>query len=157
MKFYNAYFSRDKKNKIDDVVVIKEGFSLTALILGPLWFLYHKMWQEFFTLILLKMAISIMGNFLPTFDRLVMEIIVMFLVALNANYWYAQSLLKKDYKFLTIIGGLNKDDALFNVAKQHQTTTFRDGRSFAQDLLNPRHADYFAFRFFRMFRRKKTA
>ena len=57
MKFYNGLIKFDGEGKIQDIVMIDDGFSFGCLFFAPLWFLFHKMWQEFFGIIISTLSI----------------------------------------------------------------------------------------------------
>ena len=42
MKIYNVFIKEDKSGKIEDVVVLKDGFSLVAFIFTPLFALLQN-------------------------------------------------------------------------------------------------------------------
>ena len=100
MKIYNALIKKNKEGKIEDVILLKEGFSFFAFLFSGLWFLYHKMWSEFLAILLVNFLIAYMENFSPAIDKILLEISFIFLVALNANYWLCEHLKKKDYNFV---------------------------------------------------------
>lgn len=156
MKLYSAYIKRNKRNKIDDLILVKEGFSFWALIFGPIWFIYHKMYNEFIALAALNLIIS-QSSFIFNFsDRVLLELVVVFLVAINANYWYGLKLQKNGFKLVNIIHAKNKDLALFSFIDNYRTTIFRDPRSFDNKLLDPKFADYFSYKVMRFFKRSYT-
>jgi hypothetical protein len=107
MKLYNTLVKNNEKGKVQDIIFVKEGFSFFALLFGPFWFLYHKMWQEFLALILLNVALTIFAS--P--DKFLLEISLSIIIAANANYWLCDNLRKRDYKFLGMTFGGNKTSA----------------------------------------------
>jgi hypothetical protein len=82
MKLYSALIKKNEEGKISDAKLLKEGFSFFAFLFGPFWFFYHKMWREFFALLLADVALG----FFVGFDQLFLEISLVFIIALNANY-----------------------------------------------------------------------
>ena len=46
MKLYRALVKFDKENKIENIIVVDDGFSWKAFFFNPLWFLFHRMWIE---------------------------------------------------------------------------------------------------------------
>jgi hypothetical protein len=81
MNLYKGLVKFDKDNKIEDVVVVDEGFSWGALILNPIWFLFHKMWLEFF----LFLSILILFNWTSRFGiyDFFMQASLIFMMALK--------------------------------------------------------------------------
>ncbi len=111
MKLYNALVKKNNYGEIEDVILLKEGFSSYAFLFSGLWFLYHKMWREFLLLLLLNCFLVFLAKFLPTFSHISLEIAVALMIALNANYWLIEHLKKKNYMFAGMIFGENFDEA----------------------------------------------
>ena len=62
MKLYQILVKYNQDKKIIDFLLIKKGYSITALLFGVFWFLYQTMWFQtlallIFHLILLKIEI----------------------------------------------------------------------------------------------------
>jgi hypothetical protein len=114
MKLYNALIKKNQADKIEDVILIKEGFSFAAFILSGIWFLYHKMWREVLLLILLNCALVFLGKFLSTSSATLLEIAFSFMVALNANQYFLDHLKKKNYQFVGVVFGQNLAEAKVN-------------------------------------------
>lgn len=117
MKIYNALIKKNKEGKIEDVILLKEGFSFFAFLFSGLWFLYHKMWSEFLAILLVNFLIAYMGNFFPAIDKVLLEISLIFLIALNANYWLCEHLKKKDYNFVGLVFGRDQTHARLRFLK----------------------------------------
>jgi len=117
MKIYNALIKKNKEGKIEDVILLKEGFSFFAFLFSVLWFLYHKMWSEFLAILLVNFLIAYMENFSPAIDKILLEISFIFLVALNANYWLCEHLKKKDYNFVGLVFGRDQIHAKLRFLK----------------------------------------
>ena len=63
MKLYRALVKFDKDNKIENIVVVDDGFSWKALFFNPLWFLFHRMWIEFIMFLLIFFCFGIFSRF----------------------------------------------------------------------------------------------
>ncbi len=129
MKLYSALIKKNEEGKISDAKLLKEGFSFFAFLAGPLWFFYHKMWREFFALLLTDVALGLFVGF----DQVFLEISLAFIVALNANYWLAENLKKKNYQFTGLVFGENLTAANLRFAQNFDT----DISSFGEEILNP--------------------
>ena len=119
MKLYNALVKKTKLGKIEDIVVFKDGFSFPALFLNNLWFLYHKMWKEFGVLLLLSfvfMLLKSLGILSPS-DVFLLEIVMIFMVALNFNYWLVDHLKKQGYEFVGLVFGADEISAKMRFVK----------------------------------------
>ena len=113
MKLYNALIKKNQEGKIEDIALLKEGFSLTAFLFSALWFLYHKMRKEFLVLLLANIVFLYAGklNFLSGFDKFCLEIAFFFVVAFNANYWLVDDMKKRGYEFVGLVFGSDAADA----------------------------------------------
>jgi hypothetical protein len=113
MKLFNIYIKKSDNTAIEDLVMIKSGFSFPAFFLNVLWFLQHKMWKEFFSLVIFNIILITLfqKNFFGDFDFFALELGFLLVVALNANYWYEQYLRQQNYQFTGCVFGKNKDEA----------------------------------------------
>lgn len=117
MKLYNALVKKNSSGKIEDFILLREGFSFSAFIFSGLWFLYHKMWREFLLLILINCAFVFLGKFLSNFDHILLEAAFAFMIALNANSWRCEHLKTKNYEFAGVIFAQNLSDAKIRFVK----------------------------------------
>ena len=124
MQLYSALIKKNKQQEIEEVILLDEAFSFSAFFFGPLWFLYHKMWSEFFIFILTTSILeNLIGKICPDFVKSLLEIILLILVAINAKYWLCQSLKKKKYDFIGAVFG-----------KDHANANLRFIKNFKSDL-----------------------
>jgi hypothetical protein len=119
MKIYNIFIKEDESGKIQDVKLLQDGFSLSAFIFTPLWFLYYKMWREFFAVIIFVFLLQFLAEKSLIFDGILLQIILTIMVAFNSNYWLAQHLQKKKkYKFIGAVFGKNNAQARINLVRE---------------------------------------
>ncbi len=130
MKLYSVLIKKNKEGKISDAELLKEGFSFFAFLFGPLWFLYHKMWQEFFVFLVLNIALGLFGEF----DKILLEVALAFIVAINANYWLGEHLKKKNYEFVGLVFGSD----LANAKLRFSANFTADIDAFDDSILNPK-------------------
>jgi len=139
MKSYNILIKKNQNNKIDNIVLIKEGFSFYALVFSVFWFLYHKMYKEFAILLLVALSISVLGNLHPDFDKVIIDILMSVIIAINANHWRENHLKKEGYEFVDVIFGKDKEEAQINFLNQTSinklSKEFIDPRSYRKTAL----------------------
>jgi hypothetical protein len=113
MKLFNIYTKENSDNSIEDFVAVKGGSSAWAFLFGVLWFLQHKMWKEAISLAIVNAVFVVIfqNNIFGSFDLVIFEVGLAIIVAINANYWHEQYLIKKDYKFIGCVFGKNTVDA----------------------------------------------
>jgi len=137
MKLYSALIKKNKEGKIEDVVLLKDGFSFPAFFLSGLWFLYHKMWKEFLGLILVNITLVSISKIYAHFDLISLEILFAFIVALNANYWLCEHLRKRNYEFVGLVFGTSYSNAKFRFIKNLEVDYKVDPSEFDDSILNP--------------------
>lgn len=113
MKLFNIYIKKSENQSIEDLAVIKNGFSIFAFLFNILWFLQHKMWKESSALILVSTVFGVLFHrgWFGSLDMFGLELGLLLIVGLNANYWYEQHLLKLKYQFAGCVFGKNRDEA----------------------------------------------
>lgn len=138
MKPYNALIKKNKEGKIEDVILLKEGFSFFAFLFSGLWFLYHRMWKELLALILINIAFAILGKFYPNSNKIFLEFSFLLIIALNATYWLCEHLKKKGYEFVGIVFGENCVNAKIRFIKNLEADLKPDYPEFDDSILNPK-------------------
>ncbi len=119
MKLYNALIKKTKEGKIEDIILLKDGFSYPAFFLNNIWFLYNKMWKEFVVLLGVSfsfMLLKAMGIFSSS-DIFLLEVIFVFIIALNFNYWLVEHLKKQGYEFVGLVFGSDLTNAKMRFVK----------------------------------------
>ena len=140
MKLYKGLVKFDKKGKIEDIIVVDDSFSWKAFFFNPLWFLFHKMWIEFF----LFLSVSVVFIYVFSFGayNFLMQISLLFMVALNSKTWYEDFLVKrKNYLFLAMIFGNNKTEAKIKFINQISLKNKENNEKiiFSDNLLDPKY------------------
>ena len=126
MKLYSAFLKKNNDQKIEDIILLKEGFSATAFLFSGLWFLYHKMWKESIAILALNVAFTSFDKFnlLSAFDLFCLEATLAVIVGLNANYWHSELLKKKNYEFSGVVFGNNELDAKIRFLNEKSSEVF---------------------------------
>jgi len=140
MKLYKGLIKFDKNNKIEDILVLDDNFSWKAFFLNPIWFLFHKMWQEFLLFLLMFGLFNYFADY-GIFD-FVIQISLIFMVALNSKSWYADFLIKKKkYKIVAMILSNNEIEAKINFIQQINLHNNENNEKyiFSDNLLNPKY------------------
>lgn len=140
MKLYKGLIKFDKNNKIDDILVLDDVFSWKAFFLNPFWFLFHKMWQEFFLFLLVFGILNYFADY--GFFDFVMQISLIFMVALNSKSWYADFLIKKKkYQIEAMILSDNEIEAKTKFIDQINLHNKENNEKyiFSDNLLNPKY------------------
>jgi len=117
MKLYNGLIKYGNNDQIDDVIIVDNSFSFKALIFNPLWFFYHRMWQEFFLLILISVIITLLP--LDEVDLILMQIALYVAIALNSRTWLIDHLIKrKKYQQVAMVFANNTTEAKLKFINQ---------------------------------------
>jgi len=140
MKLYRALVKLDKNNKIENVVVVDDGFSWKALLFNPLWFFFHKMWIEFIIFLLIFLFSGFFFRF-GDFD-IFMKLSLIFMIALNSKTWYFDFLTKyKKYIFVGVVFGSDAIEAKIKAIEQIKLNNKENPEEiiFSEYLLNPKY------------------
>lgn len=113
MKLYSALIKKDKNNKIEDVVLLEEGFSFLAFLFNGLWFLFHRMWANAAVIFAINYALQSLGEaaVLSKIDLMFLEFSFLIIIAYNANYWFGEHLLCLGYQISGFVLAANKAEA----------------------------------------------
>lgn len=109
MNTYSIFVKQNKKSKsLDDVILVKEGFNLFAMIFSVLWFLYNKLY-------LFALLSFMFINFSILFFSYSISTIFIFLFCLligfEANNLLLYRFQREKYFFVGYSTGKNKDEA----------------------------------------------
>ena len=93
-------------------VMVREGFSCGALILGPLWLAAHRTW--------IAAAISLAGYiliaaFAPEPAGVILAAGLMLILGLTGNDLRRQALEHRGYLLVHVLAASNRDDALMRL------------------------------------------
>lgn len=131
MKLYSVLVKKNPAEKVEDIVLLKDGFSWLAFFFSGLWFLYYRMWKELLALVVANISFVFLAKISSNLDLFLLEIAFLIMVALNANYWRTEHLKKKGYEFVGITFGSSRIDA-----KLHFVDSIED--EFCDAILNPK-------------------
>jgi len=126
MKTYNILIKQGSSKKIEDVAVIKEGFSITAFLFGVFWFLYHRMFKEVLILIVVVFLIQQFTKISSDFDKVAIEMVLAIVIAFNANFWLANKYKNNDYEFVGLVHCDNIEEARMEAIKDLDKRVFSD-------------------------------
>ncbi|NBV07442.1 MAG: DUF2628 domain-containing protein [Proteobacteria bacterium] len=113
MKLYNVLIKKDQNSKIEDVVLLDEGFSFFAFLFGAFWFLYHKMWLNAAAIFIINLALQYFENsgIFNKLDSAFLQMAFFIIVAYNANHWFSEHLVRLNYKNNGFVLAENKAEA----------------------------------------------
>lgn len=137
MNIYNALIKKNDNGKVEDIIMIKEGFSWKAFFFNTVWFIYHRMWKEIAILLLIGITFSFVAKLSSDFDKVTMQIALFFMVALNANNWLCEKIKNKGYEFAGIVFGSNATHAKLRFVKRMQNNEL-DEEQFGDAFLDPK-------------------
>jgi hypothetical protein len=140
MKLYNALIKKNAEGKIEDIKLLEDGFSWMAFFFSIFWFLYHKMWKESFAFFVVSISFSIFdaAGIISGFSKILVELLLIFMVALNANYWLLESLRKKNYEFVGLVFGSDSANAKMRFVNNLEYEDGLNSYQFADAIINPK-------------------
>ena len=122
MKLYNSYIKKRETGDIEDLIFIKNGFSISALIFNCIWFFYHKMFKATIAaamaIWILMQLINLLGiegysSFLLSF------LCVSLIMGVNGNFWHSKYLRARNYEFIGCFFGDNREAAKLRFVEQY--------------------------------------
>ena len=128
MKLYNSYIKKSPNKAIEDIVLVKNGFSFFAFLFNILWFFYNRMWRESIAILIIGYLLieisekTIFGNF----EAFIIMTGFLVIIAINANHWYSSYLRRKNYLFAGYVFGRNREAAKLRFI--HNLTKEEGGR-----------------------------
>lgn len=113
MKLYNVLIKKDQNGKIEDVVLLDEGFSFYAFLFGAFWFLYHRMWLNAAVIFAINLALQYFEDqeIFTKIDSTFLQIAFLVIVAYNASHWFGEHLARLNYKNNGFVLAENKAEA----------------------------------------------
>ena len=108
MKFYNIFLKESKDKKIEDLVLIKEGFNIFALIFNVLWLMSKKC---FFSSIIFLFLIFTAKSFLNIYGFMAIYILLSLLISFEGHRLLIKDYIWSDYKYLGYTSGNNEKEA----------------------------------------------
>ena len=135
---------KNKEGKIEDVRLIKEGFSYLSFIFNIFWFLYQKMWKESAALLMVAIGFLIFeeSKFIYGPSNILFAVIFIFMLAVNANHWLLEALKKRGYEFRGLVFGSSQIVAkmrfIKNIEEESASKPDSDRVEFDDSIIDPK-------------------
>ena len=112
-KIYTVHMNGWSASADTDAILIREGFNVTAFLLGPFWALWHGMWRTAIVLLLLAASVSggAMAAGLADGAELVLSLGVQAATGLWGNDWRRHVLARRGVLERTAIAAPGYRDA----------------------------------------------
>ena len=110
---YRVYINEKAEAPLETARFVKEGFCIWALIFGPLWSLYSRLWLLSFIFISISVALTVAGNlgYVGQIQLQAVTIGINLLFAFEGRDWIADKLAYKGYKLFDIVTGDSEQEA----------------------------------------------
>jgi hypothetical protein len=97
------------------------------------------MWREFSVLVLINfILISLGDDLIVRFDKVFLELALILIVGLNANYWLCDHLKRKGYEFIGLVFGTDHESAKLRFIKNLEVDHDPNATEFDDAILNPK-------------------
>lgn len=140
LKLYNALVKRDKNNKIENISLIKDNFSISALIFSLFWFLAHTMWWESVLFIVVETMLIKLAKIdnVQLIEILLIQIGILVVIGMNATNWYGGYLQKKKgYKKMGYVLAQNEEEARLKAMKSwHRNSPDLSFDEFGEEMID---------------------
>jgi len=109
----------NRPDKAEKALVVRDGFSLLALIMPLLWFLWHRMWLEALAFLCLGLLLAGLGA-LPGFSMLasLFSLFLYIFIGLEAQVFRVASLRRKGWEVWGVVEAANRDEAELRYAAE---------------------------------------
>lgn len=113
MRIYAVYELQDPKAANQQVVLVREGFSWPALLIAPLWTLWHRMWPVAFVVWAATLGLAFLPQWVAGTDALsslgsLTLMLVMGLVGNDLRVWWLNM---AGFELSGVVGGRNVAEA----------------------------------------------
>ncbi len=140
LKLYSSFTKKDKNNKVEDIAIVCEKFSFSAFFLSLLWFLFHKMWKSALSLVIAEIILIKLRNvsLISNFDFVMLNLAILFFIAMNASSWRSNKLEKKGYKRKNYVLAQNEEEARLKAMKSwHRNSPDLGFQRFSDEIIDP--------------------
>ena len=95
-------------------MLIAEGFSWGAFLLGVIWALWHRLWIEAAALLALFLAVGVIADFIVLSEPIEAAILlaISVLIGCGGHDWRRQSLHQRGFRDAGVVVGRSGEDAL---------------------------------------------
>ena len=112
MKIYRIFLKKDKNGKIEDLILIKEGFSIFTFIFQGFYLLSKQLWLEATILF----GIIIFSNILKYYFKILfisipLQLGVLLYYSFEFNDLFTKRLIKDGYEYLGYSSGKDEKEA----------------------------------------------
>jgi hypothetical protein len=103
----------NEKNVPENYIFVRDGFYVWAMIFGPAWMLFRKLWFAFFLYVVATVALAVALWLLGVSEAVggVPMLFVSFLIGLEAGSLWRWTLARRSYRNLGVVVGDNIEAA----------------------------------------------
>ncbi len=114
MRFYTVHL---RKGAPEDAVLVKDGFCWPALLFGPFWMIYRRMWRELVILLAVYAGIGAVGAAISTQLAGWLDLLVALLLGFEGNALARRALARRGYEETAVIAATGRDEAELRLAR----------------------------------------
>lgn len=118
-------YGTDVRTTPDRVVFIRDGFSIWAFLLGPIWLIWKRLWLVLVGYIVLQIAVEFVLRLIhATQDtRFFVMFIIALLMGLEASTLRRWTLTRRKWRQLDIVVARNRDEAEYRFFSRQPVVT----------------------------------
>ena len=112
-KIFNVYEKPESSDPADRVVLVREGFSIWALLLNAFWLIGQRMWAVLAIYIVLMVAVMHVAQTLQVSEpaSVLLQFFLQLLLAFHAYDLKGWTLKRRGYRLAGILTGLSETHA----------------------------------------------
>lgn len=112
MKIYRIFLKKTNEGVIDDLELLREGFSVWAFVFQLFYLIYRRLWkQSLVVLVMLSILNLLQLNFLSEYIVVPIQICICIYIGFEYTDWYSQKLVNTGYQFLGYSSGNDEKEA----------------------------------------------
>ncbi len=114
MRFYTVHL---RKSVPEEAVLVRDGFCWPALLFGPFWMAYRRMWRELLVLIVVYAGIGVFGAAVSSQLAGWLNLLVALLLGFEGNALARRALARRGYEETAVIAAAGRDEAELRLAR----------------------------------------
>ena len=116
MKIFSIYAKNGEQN---DLAVVGEGLSQWALIFGPFWAFYNRMWLFGAMTLVIASVSGLLHSYFPTYLSWYIGHLIMLIYWFFAHDLMSYKLIKNDYQLQDVIVAASAEEAELNYLRKN--------------------------------------
>ena len=139
MHLYHVYqktFHNKSKNKAEEIILVRDGFSFFAWVFNAFWLLSKKLWVPGLCFFLIIAVLGALGQINEGFNPFLLSarILIPLYVGFAAGEFWQKGLIKDGYKKIGMTYGRDEIEAKINAISDLKLEIFKPSETFEAEI-----------------------